>query len=110
MDNKETLINHIEDTPKIRFHMFNEPWEEYKISDLFKITRGYVLSTNMISNIKTFKMRYPVYSSQTKENGLLGYYSDYLYENAITWTTDGANAGTVNYRKGKSIYYICEKI
>ena len=81
--------------------MFNEPWEEYKISDLFKITRGYVLSTNMISNIKTFKMRYPVYSSQTKENGLLGYYSDYLYENAITWTTDGANAGTVNYRKGK---------
>ena len=81
--------------------MFNEPWEEYKISDLFKITCGYVLSTNMISNIKTFKMRYPVYSSQTKENGLLGYYSDYLYENAITWTTDGANAGTVNYRKGK---------
>ena len=31
----------------------------------------------------------------------MGYYSDYLYENAITWTTDGANAGTVNYRAGK---------
>ena len=46
-------------------------------------------------------MQYPVYSSQTKDNGLMGYYKDYLYENAITWTTDGANAGTVNYRAGK---------
>ena len=31
----------------------------------------------------------------------MGYYKDYLYEDAITWTTDGANAGTVNYRAGK---------
>ena len=31
----------------------------------------------------------------------MGYYKDYLYENAITWTTDGANAGTVNYRDEK---------
>ena len=31
----------------------------------------------------------------------MGYYKDYLYEDAITWTTDGANAGTVNYRTGK---------
>ena len=31
----------------------------------------------------------------------MGYYRDYLYEDAITWTTDGANAGTVNYRAGK---------
>ena len=38
---------------------------------------------------------------QTKDNGLLGYYKDFLYEDAITWTTDGANAGTVNYRAGK---------
>ena len=46
-------------------------------------------------------MPYPVYSSQTKSDGLMGYYKDYLYENAITWTTDGANAGTVKYRNGK---------
>ena len=46
-------------------------------------------------------MPYPVYSSQTKDNGLMGFYKDYLFENAITWTTDGANAGTVNYRAGK---------
>ena len=44
-----------------------------------------------------------MYSSQTIDNGLLGYYSEYLFENAITWTTDGANAGTVNFRPGR--YY-----
>ena len=31
----------------------------------------------------------------------MGYYEKYLFENAITWTTDGANAGTVKYREGK---------
>ena len=46
-------------------------------------------------------MPYPVYSSQTKNFGLMGYYKSYLYEDAITWTTDGANAGTVNFRPGK---------
>nr|WP_282432517.1 restriction endonuclease subunit S [Psittacicella melopsittaci] len=44
---------------------------------------------------------YPVYSSQTVNNGVVGYYKEYLFENAITWTTDGANAGTVSYREGK---------
>ena len=31
----------------------------------------------------------------------MGYYNEYLYEDAITWTTDGANAGTVHFRNGK---------
>ena len=31
----------------------------------------------------------------------MGYYKDYLFENAITWTTDGANAGTVSFRNEK---------
>lgn len=53
------------------------------------------------SPTKTAEKCYPVYSSQTKDNGLMGYYDEYLYDNAITWTTDGANAGTVNYRDGK---------
>ena len=29
----------------------------------------------------------------------MGYYDKYLFDSAITWTTDGANAGTVRYRK-----------
>ena len=44
---------------------------------------------------------YPVYSSQTSNNGVIGYYNEYLYEDAITWTTDGAKAGTTRYRDGK---------
>lgn len=71
----------------------------YRISEIFEVTRGNVLSKKDISN--KFNNMYPVYSSQTKNDGLLGYYSDYLFENSITWTTDGANAGTVNYRTGK---------
>ena len=76
-------------------------WEQRKVKEIFKVTRGYVLPATITSDLKTDEMPYPVYSSQTKANGLMGYYKDYLYENAITWTTDGANAGTVNYRAGK---------
>lgn len=90
-----------QNTPKLRFSSFTDPWEQRKVSELFKITRGYVLAAPLTSETKTEEMPYPVYSSQTKDKGLMGYYKDYLYEDAITWTTDGANAGTVNYRAGK---------
>lgn len=80
---------------------FTNPWEQRKVSDMFRVTRGYVLAATLTEEDQTNEMPYPVYSSQTKDNGLLGYYKDFLYEDAITWTTDGANAGTVNYRAGK---------
>ena len=87
--------------PEIRFKGFTDAWEQRKVSDLFRVTRGYVLPATETDGVASAEKPYPVYSSQTKENGLLGYYQKYLYENAITWTTDGANAGTVNYRAGK---------
>lgn len=87
--------------PEIRFPEFAGDWEQRKVSEMFKITRGYVLPATKTSEETNSEMPYPVYSSQTKNNGLMGYYSNYLYEDAITWTTDGANAGTVNYRAGK---------
>ena len=90
-----------ENTPKIRFKGFTDAWEQCKVSDLFKITRGYVLAATLTNEKQSEKAFYPVYSSQTKDNGLMGYYTDYLYEDCITWTTDGANAGTVNFRTGK---------
>lgn len=68
---------------------------------MFRVTRGYVLAATQTETERTDEKPYPVYSSQTKDKGLMGYYKDYLYEDAITWTTDGANAGTVNYRAGK---------
>ena len=87
--------------PKLRFKGFKDDWEQRKVSEIFKITRGYVLAATETADIKDDKNCYPVYSSQTKNEGLMGFYSEYLYENAITWTTDGANAGTVRYRSGK---------
>ena len=87
--------------PEIRFKGFTDPWEQRKVSELFRVTRGYVLAATQTETEKTDEKPYPVYSSQTKDKGLMGYYKNYLYEDAITWTTDGANAGTVNYRAGK---------
>ncbi|RYS78971.1 restriction endonuclease subunit S [Ligilactobacillus ruminis] len=87
--------------PEIRFNGFANAWEQRKVSELFRVTRGYVLAATQTETEKTDEKPYPVYSSQTKDKGLMGYYKDYLYEDAITWTTDGANAGTVNYRAGK---------
>lgn len=91
----------LEQKPRLRFKGFTEAWEQRKILELFKVTRGCVLAAIQIETEKTNENPYPVYSSQTKDKGLMGYYKDYLYEDAITWTTDGANAGTVNYRTGK---------
>ena len=90
-----------QDKPKRRFKGFTDAWEQRKVNDIFKITRGQVLATSLTTPKKTSQNIYPVYSSQTKNNGLMGYYSEYLFENAITWTTDGANAGTVNFRPGR---------
>ena len=89
--------------PKRRFKEFenDEAWEQRKVKDIFKVTRGHVLAATKTAREKTDSTPYPVYSSQTADQGLMGYYNDYLYSDAITWTTDGANAGTVNYREGK---------
>lgn len=78
-----------------------EDWEEKKIKEIFQVTRGQVLSADKTVKFKEGTLIYPVYSSQTRDNGLMGYYDQYLFENAVTWTTDGANAGDVNFRKGK---------
>lgn len=92
-----------ETVPRLRFPEFRETgeWERKKVSDIFRVTRGEVLAMPLVSDEPSSDKPYPVYSSQTKNNGLAGYYSEYLYEDAITWTTDGANAGDTNYRRGK---------
>jgi len=88
-------------TGKRRLPGFSGEWKGIKIKDLFRVTRGLVLSMKKTTSLPTEKNRYPVYSSQTLNDGLAGYYSEYLFENCITWTTDGANAGDVKYRPGK---------
>lgn len=72
-------------------------WKLVKVKNLFYIGRGRVISKLVLEN-----SGYPVYSSQTKNNGCLGYISTYDFDRSqLTWTTDGANAGTVFLREGK---------
>ena len=89
--------------PRLRFPEFQDApeWEEKEVGEVFSVTRGQVLAMPLVSDAKTPEAPYPVYSSQTKRLGLCGFYSDFLFEDAITWTTDGANAGDVNFRPGK---------
>ena len=78
----------------------NDKWTTYKIQDISEIGRGRVISSVEIDRQK--HPLYPVYSSQTSNNGIMGYLDNYMFDGEyITWTTDGANAGTVFYRKGK---------
>lgn len=90
-----------QNVPALRFQGFSGEWEKTTVGKIFEVTRGETLAAPKTSPTQNPVMNYPVYSSQTKNNGLMGYYSEYLFENAITWTTDGANAGTVRFRKGK---------
>ena len=80
----------------------NKSWNEYKISDIMNITRGTIIPKTEISKCLNNEFRYPVYSSQTSNNGILGYDNKYDFNGKfLTWTTDGANAGKVFYREGK---------
>lgn len=77
-----------------------------KIEQLCNITRGRVISKEYIrDNVGV----YPVYSSQTENDGILGRITTYDFEGEyLSWTTDGANAGTVFYRRGKfSVTNVC---
>ncbi|MEX0445540.1 restriction endonuclease subunit S [Xenorhabdus sp. SGI246] len=76
------------------------------LGELATLRRGRVMSKEyLFDNIGN----YPVYSSQTAKNGEIGKISTYDFEgNYVSWTTDGANAGTVFYRTGKfSITNVC---
>ena len=73
--------------------------EKYELKDVCNISRGKVISKETINNRIGI---YPVYSSQTENNGELGKIDTYDYEGEfVTWTTDGAKAGTPFYRCGK---------
>lgn len=87
---KNSDINYINDIP--------EHWKIERIKDLFNIGRGRVIGQELLVE----EGKYPVYSSQTENNGCLGYIETYDFDNdLLTWTTDGANAGTVFRRSGK---------
>ncbi len=87
---KDSGINWIGEIPK--------HWEIKRIKDIFSISRGRAIGKTELKD----KGLYPVYSSQTKNKGILGYINTYDFNaNLLTWTTDGVNAGTVFIREGK---------
>ena len=77
-----------------------------KMSEICNLQRGKVYSKEYLrDNLGS----YPVYSSQTMNNGELGRISTYDFDGTyLTWTTDGAYAGTIFKRKGRfSITNVC---
>lgn len=78
-------------------------WQLVSVKRLFSIGRGRVIAQTELE-----ETGYPVYSSQTKDNGCLGYIDTYDYDYPqLTWTTDGANAGSIFLRTG---YYNCTNV
>lgn len=74
-------------------------WPVVRVDELCELGRGRVISKRKIN---ANPGPYPVYSSQTSGEGIFGYLGSYDFDGEyITWTTDGAHAGTVFYRKGK---------
>lgn len=76
------------------------------MGEVARLQRGRVISKQyLVENMGV----YPVYSSQTSNNGEIGKIDTFDFDGEyISWTTDGANAGTVFYRIGKfSITNVC---
>lgn len=74
-------------------------WCELTVKEAFHLGRGRVISK---PEMRRNPGPYPVYSSQSKNNGKMGAIGTYDFDGEyITWTTDGAYAGTVFHRTGK---------
>lgn len=74
-------------------------WKKLKVKDFCEIGRGRVISAEEIRNNLGI---YPVFSSQTANDGEMGKINSYNFDGEyVTWTTDGAYAGTIFYRNGK---------
>lgn len=117
IENTESEINKLEDLKKATLNElltkgighteFKETeigripksWKINSVEELFVIGRGRVISGQYL---KAHSGPYPVYSSQSKNDGVFGFIDSYDFDGEhITWTTDGAYAGTVFYRSGK---------
>lgn len=83
-----------------------EKVEWRSLGEVAKLSRGRVISKDFLRDNKG---KYPVYSSQTLNNGELGKINSFDFNgDFLTWTTDGAHAGTIFKRSGKfSITNVC---
>ena len=98
------FANHPDGTPKgykqTELGEIPEDWGVTAVGEIGVFGRGRVISHTEIN--RSISNLYPVYSSQTSNDGIMGYLDRYDFNGEfITWTTDGVNAGRVFYRKGK---------
>lgn len=64
-----------------------------------RISRGTVISKDYL---REHPGEFPVYSPQTLNNGIFGYIDSFAYDfESLTWTTDGANAGSFFYHENE---------
>lgn len=77
-----------------------------KLGEVCNLVRGKVISKDYLRDNEG---EYPVYSSQTANNGIFGCINSYMFDgDYLTWTTDGAYAGTIFRRKGRfNITNVC---
>jgi type I restriction enzyme, S subunit len=76
-----------------------EGWKFKKINETCEIGRGRVINQD---ELRLNPGIYPVYSSQSFNNGEMGRINSFDFNGEyVTWTTDGAYAGTVFFRQGK---------
>lgn len=85
---------------------FGDEVEWKSLGEITTLKRGNVISKKYLREHSGI---YPVYSSQTVNDGIFGKINTFDYNgNFLTWTTDGANAGSVFYRSGQfSITNVC---
>lgn len=75
-------------------------YKELLLTDLFDPIKGKDKYTK--EYVRNNSGEYPLYSSQTTNNGEFGYIDTYDFdEKCLTWTTDGIYAGTLFIRNGK---------
>lgn len=97
-------MNNSCDSGKITFKnspagLIPSDWDVCRVHEICELGRGRVISQEEIDHNPG---SYPVYSSQSKDEGVFGYLNSYDFEGEyVTWTTDGAYAGSVFYRSEK---------
>lgn len=75
-------------------------YAEFPLTKFFDPVKGKAIYTQKY--IRNNQGEYPVYSSQTTNDGSIGFINSYDHDReCLTWTTDGIYAGTIFYRNGR---------
>ena len=73
--------------------------QQVAVSEICRVSRGTVISKDYL---RDHPGSFPVYSSQTLNNGIFGYIDTFAYGfESLTWTTDGANAGSIFFHQNE---------